>query len=168
MITDICLFLIPTQIDKICKVANKPLVVTYTGLIQACLNSSDIENAVYIFNHMQKFCSPNMVTCNIMLKAFLDHGMFEDAKGLFLRLLANINSIHRKSDYKDKVTPDLYAFNLMLDACLAEQKWEDLEFVYVNMLKYGYHFSAKRHLQVILDAGEAGKVLFPWSISFKY
>ncbi|RZS21032.1 hypothetical protein BHM03_00053636 [Ensete ventricosum] len=35
------------QIDKICKVAKKPLVVTYTGLIKACLDSGSIENGAF-------------------------------------------------------------------------------------------------------------------------
>ncbi|KAL2244566.1 UNVERIFIED_CONTAM: Pentatricopeptide repeat-containing protein, chloroplastic [Sesamum indicum] len=146
------------QIDKICKVANKPLVVTYTGLIQACVDAGDVGNGAYIFNHMQKFCSPNLITCNIMLKAFLDHGMFEEAKQLFLSLLENGNLIRHEEDYKVRVIPDIYSFNTMLDACALEQKWDDLEFVYAQMLKYGHHFNAKRHLRLVLDACRAGKV----------
>ncbi|XP_022885563.1 pentatricopeptide repeat-containing protein At1g30610, chloroplastic isoform X2 [Olea europaea var. sylvestris] len=145
------------QIDKICKVANKPLVVTYTGLIQACLNSGDVQNGVYVFNYMQKFCSPNLITCNIMLKGFLDHGMFEEAKLLFLKLLENGSSVYEKSDYKDRILPDIYSFNTMLDACAAEKKWDDVEFVFAQMLQYGHHFNAKRHLRIILDARSAGK-----------
>ncbi|KAK6150186.1 hypothetical protein DH2020_017711 [Rehmannia glutinosa] len=142
------------QIDKICKVANKPLVVTYTGLIQACLESGDIESGAYIFNHMQKFCSPNLVTCNVMLKAFLDHGMFEKAKQLFLMLLENGNFISHEEDYKARVIPDIYSFSTMLDGCAAGKKWDDLEFVYAQMLKYGHHFNAKRHLRLILMHAE--------------
>ncbi|KAL1537601.1 pentatricopeptide repeat-containing protein-like protein, chloroplastic [Salvia divinorum] len=145
------------QIDKICRVANKPLVITYTGLMQACVDSGDVENAAYIFNHMQKFCSPNLVTCNIMLKAFLDHGKFKDGKQLFLTLLDNGNFIRREEDYKVRVIPDIYTFNAMLDACAMEKRWDDLEFVYAQMLRYGHHFNAKRHLRLILEAHRAGK-----------
>ncbi|PIN17742.1 hypothetical protein CDL12_09587 [Handroanthus impetiginosus] len=145
------------QVDKLCRVAKKPLVVTYTGLIQACLDSGDIENGAYIFNYMQKFCSPNLVTCNIMLKAFLDHGMFEKAKQLFLSLLENGSFIRHEEDYKVRVIPDIYSFNTMLDACAVEKRWDDLEFVYTQMLKYGHHFNAKRHLRLVLDARRAGK-----------
>ncbi|KAL6502181.1 hypothetical protein OROHE_024774 [Orobanche hederae] len=145
------------QIDKICKVANKPLVVTYTGLIQACLEAGNVENGAYIFNHMQKFCSPNLITCNIMLKAFLDHGMFEEAKRLFIKLLENGNFISHESDYKARVIPDIYSFNTMLDGCVVEGKWDDVEFVYQQMLKHGHHFNAKRHLHLVLDACRAGK-----------
>ncbi|CAK9179051.1 unnamed protein product [Ilex paraguariensis] len=145
------------QLDKICKVANKPLVVTYTGLIQACLDSGNIHNGAYIFSYMNKFCSPNLVTCNILLKGYLDHGMFEEAKELFMDLLENGSPISNKLDHKDKVIPDIYTFNLMLDACVVELRWDDLEFVYRKMLQHGYHFNVKRHLQMILDACRAGK-----------
>ncbi|CAL5410843.1 unnamed protein product [Camellia sinensis] len=146
-----------TQIDKICKVANKPLVVTYTGLVQACLEAGNIQNGSYIFNHMHKFCSPNLVTCNIMLKSYLEHGMFEEAKGLFQEMLEHGNRVSNKVDYKERVIPDIYTFNTMLDACVMEQRWDDFEFVYKQMLHYGYHFNAKRHLRMVMDACRAGK-----------
>ncbi|KAJ8549271.1 hypothetical protein K7X08_032978 [Anisodus acutangulus] len=146
------------QMGKICKVATKPLVVTYTGLIQACLDSGDIQSGAYIFNHMHQFCSPNLITYNVMLKAYLDNGMFEEAKEMFYKLLDNGNSVSSKLDGKDKVFPDVYTFNLMLDACAAGKKWDDLKFAYSHMLKSGYHFNAKRHIQIILDSCRAGKV----------
>ena len=154
--------------EKICKVANKPLVVTYTGLIQACLdsgNSGNIQDGAYIFKEMQNSCSPNLVTCNIMLKAYVDHGMFEEATDLFHKMLEDRN-IRRKSDYRARVIPDIYTFNTMLDACIAEKKWDDFENIYRGMLHHGYHFNAKRHLRMILIASRAGKVSsLPPSIS---
>ncbi|XP_076926617.1 pentatricopeptide repeat-containing protein At1g30610, chloroplastic-like [Bidens hawaiensis] len=146
------------QIEKICKVANKPLVVTYTGLIQASLDSGKIESVTYIFKHMHKFCSPNLVTYNIMLKGYLDHHMFDEAKQLFYKLLENGNNVTSKVDYRQVVLPDIHTFNLMLDACLVNQKWDDLEFVYMKMLQHGYYFNAKRHMTIILEACKAGKV----------
>ncbi|CAL9016112.1 unnamed protein product [Prunus brigantina] len=145
------------QIEKICKVANKPLVVTYTGLIQACLDAGSIKNGAYVFKQMENFCSPNLVTCNTMLKGYLDHGMFEEAKELFLKMLDDGNNISNKSDYKVRVIPDSYTFNTLLDTCIIEKRWDDFEFVYKMMLHHGYHFNAKRHLRMILDASEAGK-----------
>ncbi|KAJ0435528.1 putative tetratricopeptide-like helical domain superfamily [Helianthus annuus] len=146
------------QIEKVCKVANKPLVVTYTGLIQASLDSGKIESGTYIFKHMHKFCSPNLVTYNIMLKGYLDHHMFEDAKQLFYKLLENGNHVTSKVDSRHVVLPDIHTFNLMLDACLVNKKWDDLEFVYTKMLQHGYYFNAKRHSHMILEACKAGKV----------
>ncbi|KAJ8758774.1 hypothetical protein K2173_000495 [Erythroxylum novogranatense] len=145
------------QIEKICKVATKPLVVTYTGLIQACLDSGDIQNATYIFHEMKHFCSPNLVTCNVMLKAYLQHGLFEEAKKLFHKMLDDANHISTQSDYKVLVSPDIYTFNTMLEACTEEKRWDDLEFVYKQMLHHGYHFNARRHLRLVLDASRAGK-----------
>ncbi|KAH9747626.1 pentatricopeptide repeat-containing protein [Citrus sinensis] len=146
------------QMDKICKVANKPLVVSYTGLIQACLDSGNIQNAAYIFNQMKNFCSPNLVTCNIMVKAYLEHGLFEEAMKLFQEMAEDSNHINREYDKKGLVIPDIYTFNTMLDACAAEKRWDDLELVYKRMLHHGLHFNAKRHLRMILDASRAGKV----------
>jgi len=95
-----------------------------------------------------------------MLKAYLEHGKFEEAKGLFLRMLEDGNFVSNIAHYKDKVIPDIYTFNILLDACMKEQRWEDLEFVYKQMLHYGYHFNAKRHLRMIMNACKAGKVFF--------
>ncbi|KAL0011985.1 hypothetical protein SO802_007093 [Lithocarpus litseifolius] len=143
--------------EKICKVANKPLVVTYTGLIQACIDSGNIEDGAYIFKEMQNFCSPNLVSCNIMLKAYLEHGMFEEAKKLFNMMSEDGNHISRKSDYRARVIPDIYTFNTMLDACIAEKRWDDFENIYRGMLHHGFHFNAKRHLRMILNASGAVK-----------
>lgn len=146
------------QIQKVCKVANKPLVVTYTGLIQASLDSGKIESGIYIFNHMHKFCSPNLVTYNVMLKGYLDHHRFEDAKQMFHKLLENGSHVTSSADYRHTVLPDIYTFNLMLDACFMNQRWDDLEFFYTKMAQHGYYFNAKRHSRMILEASKAGKV----------
>lgn len=148
------------QVEKICKVANKPLVVTYTGLIQACLDSKNLQSAVYIFNHMKAFCSPNLVTYNILLKGYLEHGMFEEARELFQNLSEHGRNINTVSDYRDQVLPDIYTFNTMLDASFAEKRWDDFGYFYNQMFLYGYHFNPKRHLRMILEAGRAGKVDF--------
>ncbi|KAI3719705.1 hypothetical protein L6452_20607 [Arctium lappa] len=146
------------QIQKVCKVANKPLVVTYTGLIQASLDSGKIESGIYIFNHMHKFCSPNLVTYNVMLKGYLDHHRFEDARQLFHKLLENRSHVTSSADYRHTVLPDIHTFNLMLDVCFVNQRWDDLEFFYTRMLQHGYYFNAKRHSRMILEASKAGKV----------
>ncbi|RZC48320.1 hypothetical protein C5167_041267 [Papaver somniferum] len=145
------------QIEKLCKVANKPLFVTYTGLIQACLDSGSVQNGSYIFDQMHKFCSPNVVTYNIMLKGYLDHGLFEKAKDLFQQMLDDSKQITSIADYKSRVVPDNYTFNTMLDACIAEKKWDDFTFVYQQMLHHGCHFNTKRHIKMLLEACRAGK-----------
>ncbi|KAF5742414.1 pentatricopeptide repeat-containing protein [Tripterygium wilfordii] len=145
------------QVEKICKVASKPLVVTYTGLIQACLDAGNIHDGVYIFDQMKDFCSPNLVTCNILLKAYLDQGLFEEARELFQKMSEEENHINNKADCTIGVIPDSYTFNTMLDASIKEKRWDEFEYVYRRMLDHGYHFNAKRHLSMLLDACRAGK-----------
>ncbi|KAJ1401465.1 Tetratricopeptide-like helical domain superfamily [Sesbania bispinosa] len=155
------------QIDKICKVANKPLVVTHTGLMQASLDSGHIQDGAYIFEKMKEICAPNLVTCNIMLKAYLAHGMFQEAKELFEQMLENTNNLSESTDYKMRVIPDIYTFNIMLDACVTEKRWDYFEYVYQRMLYHGYHFNPKRHLRMILEASRAGKE-GPLEITWKH
>uniref|UniRef100_A0A1D1YMK8 Pentatricopeptide repeat-containing protein At1g30610, chloroplastic n=1 Tax=Anthurium amnicola TaxID=1678845 RepID=A0A1D1YMK8_9ARAE len=146
------------QIDKLCKVAQKPLVVTYTGLIQTCLDCGSIHNATYIFDQMHKCCYPNVVTCNIMLKSYVEHGMFQEAKYLFQTILEGNKCINKRSDLIGKVVPDKFMFNTVMEACVDTKHWDDFEYVYQQMFHYGYHFDAKRHLHMVMEASRAGKV----------
>ncbi|KAK9749738.1 hypothetical protein RND81_02G146700 [Saponaria officinalis] len=143
------------QVDKICRVASKPLVVTYTGLMQACLDSGNVDGGTFIFNHMQKYCSPNLVTCNIMLKAYLRHGVFTEANELFQKMT---ESEQQGSKASGRVTADIHTFSLMLEACVNENRWDDFHFAYDQMLQHGHPFNTKRHLWMVLRASEAGKV----------
>ncbi|KAL8151281.1 hypothetical protein V2J09_021089 [Rumex salicifolius] len=144
-------------VDKICKVASKPLVVTYTGLIQACLDAGRHKDGAYIFNHMHKYCSPNLITCNIMLKAFLQHGMLNEGIELFQKMLKSCK-IRGSIKEKELVTPDIYSFNTILEALIEHEKWDDFETAYEQMLYHGHHFITKRHLWMIMKASNAGKV----------
>ncbi|KAJ6802199.1 pentatricopeptide repeat-containing protein, chloroplastic [Iris pallida] len=143
----------------ICKVAKKPLVVTYTGLIQACLDSGNIDNGTCIFNQMHKFCSPNTAACNILLKSYIDHGMNNEAKDLFWNILdGSSHQIKNKVDSNQKAIPDKFTFNTMMGACALTNNWDGFESSYKQMLDHGYHFDMKRHLHMVLDASRAGKV----------
>ncbi|CAN8313717.1 unnamed protein product, partial [Cochlearia groenlandica] len=145
------------MIKKLCRVANKPLVVTYTGLIQACLDSGNVKDAAYIFDQMKEICNPNLVTCNIMLKAYLQDGLFEEARELFQNMSEDRNHLQSSSDYDSRVLPDTYTFNTMLDACAEKEKWDNFGYAYLEMLRHGYHFNAKRHLKMVLKASREGK-----------
>lgn len=128
--------------------------------MQASLDSGNIQDGAIIFEKMKEICAPNLVTCNILLKAYLEHGMFQEAKELFEQMLENTNHLRGNTDYKMLVTPDIYTFNTMLDACVAENRWDYFDHVYKRMLYHGYHFNAKRHLRMVLEASRAGKVTF--------
>ncbi|KAG0478021.1 hypothetical protein HPP92_012740 [Vanilla planifolia] len=145
------------QISKISKVAKKPMVVAYTGLIQACLDAGNIENAAYIFNQMHNFCSPNVITNNIMLKSYVQHGMFEEANALFKKVLAASHEKRSKDELNQKAFPDKFTFNTMIEACAAANKWDDFEFSYQEMLLHGYHFDRRRHMPMVFNAWRAGK-----------
>ncbi|KAH9624039.1 hypothetical protein KSS87_008632 [Heliosperma pusillum] len=142
------------QVDKICKVASKPLVVTYTGLMQACFDSGSVEDGIFIFKHMQKHCSPNLVTCNMMLKAYLGHGMFTEARELFQKMM---QSGQQGSRANSSITADIHTFRLMLDSCVKENRWDDFDYAYNQMLHHGHSFNTKRHLWMVLQASKAGK-----------
>uniref|UniRef100_A0A7N0V8H8 Pentatricopeptide repeat-containing protein n=1 Tax=Kalanchoe fedtschenkoi TaxID=63787 RepID=A0A7N0V8H8_KALFE len=144
------------QMEKICKVANKPLVVTYTGLIQACLDLGNTHDARFIFRKMHGVCSPNLVTYNIMLKAYVEGSLFEEAKELYLKMTGD-GGTHYMNKSDIKVLPDIYTFNTLLDACSAAGKWDHFEYFFTEMLQYGFHFNAKRHLRMILDAARSNK-----------
>uniref|UniRef100_A0A0E0C5Y4 Pentacotripeptide-repeat region of PRORP domain-containing protein n=1 Tax=Oryza meridionalis TaxID=40149 RepID=A0A0E0C5Y4_9ORYZ len=143
------------QVEKICKVANKPLVVTYTGLIQTCIDNGSMENAKYIFDEMCKYCSPNNVTCNIMLKSYTEHGMFEDAKDLLENILSG--RIRIKVESSQKAIADKFTFNTFMEACAEAKRWNDFEYAFRKMLSSGYHFDERRHLRMVLDAYRNGK-----------
>ncbi|KAF8695992.1 hypothetical protein HU200_036873 [Digitaria exilis] len=143
------------QVEKICKVANKPLVVTFTGLIQACIDNGSMENAKYIFNKMCNYCSPNTVTCNIMLKSFVEHGMLEDAKDLLQDILNG--RIRSKADSSQTAAADKFTFNTFMEACAQAQRWDDFEYAFREMLSRRYHFDERRHLRMVLDAYRNGK-----------
>jgi len=129
--------------------------VTYTGLIQACLSSGNVPDGASIFNRMQKYCSPNLVTYNIMLKGYLDHGMFDEAKVLFQKMTQHG---HTDDNVKGRIKPDVHTFSVMLEACIREERWDDFEYTYEQMLQHGYPFDTKRHLWMIIRASSAGKV----------
>ncbi|KAL6615778.1 hypothetical protein ACP70R_038048 [Stipagrostis hirtigluma subsp. patula] len=143
------------QVEKICKVANKPLVVTYTGLIQTCIDNGSMDNAKYIFNEMRSYCSPNNVTCNIMLKSYLEHGMFEDAKDLLQNIVNG--RIRSKVDSSQNAVADKFSFNTFMEACAKAKRWNDFEYAFREMLSNGYHFDERRHLRMALDAYRNGK-----------
>ncbi|KAJ1284743.1 hypothetical protein BS78_03G228400 [Paspalum vaginatum] len=143
------------QVDKICKVANKPLVVTYTGLIQTCIDNGSMENAKYIFNEMCNYCSPNTVTCNIMLKSYVMHGMLEDARDLLQNILNG--RVRSKADSSQVAAADKFTFNTFMEACAEAKRWNDFEYAFREMLLNKYHFDERRHLRMVLDAYRNGK-----------
>src|SRR5690606_34372367 len=85
-------------------------------------------------------------------------GLFEEGRELFQKMLEDGVNIESSSDLESRVLPDTYTFNTMLEACAEQKKWDDFGYAYREMLRHGYHFNAKRHLKMVLEASRAGKV----------
>ncbi|KAI4343116.1 hypothetical protein MLD38_027654 [Melastoma candidum] len=102
-----------------------------------------------------------------MINAYIKHGMFEEAKELFNKMLEDRDHITCEADYKTRVLPDIYTFNTMLDACFEGKMWDDLEFVFQRLLDHGCHFNVDRHLHIVLESSRAGKS-GPLEATWKY
>ncbi|KAJ6805345.1 pentatricopeptide repeat-containing protein, chloroplastic [Iris pallida] len=99
------------------------------------------------------------LACNILLKSYIDHGMNNEAKDLFWKILdGSSHQIKNKVDSNQKAIPDKFTFNTMMGACALTNNWDGFESSYKQMLDHGYHFDMKRHLHMVLDASRAGKV----------
>lgn len=118
-----------------------------------------METGTYIFKQMQNFCSPNTVTFNIMLKSYIEHGMLEEAKALFKKMLDLSHQISSKADSRLAAVPDKFTFNTMIEAFAEAKQWDDSANTYMQMLHHGFYFDKKRHLRLVLDAFREGKVL---------
>eukprot|EP01018_Ginkgo_biloba_P030338 Gb_38669 [translate_table: standard] len=145
------------QVEKIRKVARKPLYVTYTGLIQTCMESGHLHDCISIFHHMQKFCAPNIVTCNIMMKLYGQNHMFEEAKSLFQEIRKGRVGSQSLCDSDPNLTPDIITYTAMLEACVVAGEWDYFENVYQKMLLRGYQYNNKQHAGLIVAASKAGK-----------
>jgi pentatricopeptide repeat protein len=106
---------------------------------------------------MFNYCSPNNVTSNIMLKSYLEHGMFEDVKDLLHSILNG--RIRSKVDLNQSAIADKFTFNTFMEACAEANRWDDFEYAFREMLSNGYHFNERRHLCMVLMLTGAGRYL---------
>ncbi|XP_057854011.1 pentatricopeptide repeat-containing protein At5g67570, chloroplastic isoform X2 [Cryptomeria japonica] len=146
------------QVEKIRRVAKKPLYVTYTGLIKASMDSGHLQDCITIFDHMQKFCAPNIITCNMMLKLYGQHHMFKEATSLFEGIKRGKIWPQKFSDGDPTLIPDITTYIAMLEACMVVQEWDYFENVYQDMLLKGYQLDKRQHSSLIVAASRAGKV----------
>ncbi|GJW96981.1 pentatricopeptide repeat-containing protein [Tanacetum coccineum] len=156
-----------------------PNSLTYKVLVNTLWKEGKVDEAIQTVQYMEKRgivgsaavyydlarclcsagrCKEALVQIQLPLNRYLDHHKFVEARQLFYKLLENGKHITSNVDYRQAVLPDIHTFNLMLEACLVNQKWDDLEFVYTRMLEHGFYFNAKRHSHMILEACNAGKV----------
>lgn len=142
------------QVEKICRVGNKPPYVAYTGLIKTCMECGHLQECTFIFHEMQKDCAPNIITCNMMMKLYAQNHMFKEAKSLFQQIK---NGRIGPENTDVMLKPDRITYTAILEACAMAQEWDYFETVYQNMLLEGYQFDNKKHSSLIVAASKAGK-----------
>ena len=69
--------------------------------------------------------------------------MFEEANDLFQKILDCSHQIKSKYDTEQKVIPDKFTFNTMMDACAATNNWDGFEHAYEQMLHHGYSLTGE-------------------------
>ncbi|KAH9287850.1 hypothetical protein KI387_031967, partial [Taxus chinensis] len=156
------------QVEKIRRVATKPLYVTYTGLIKASIESGHLQGCISIFDQMQKFCAPNIITCNMMLKLYGQNHMFKEAATLFEGIRRGRVFPQKVGDSDPVLMPDIITYTAMLEACVLAQEWDYFENVYQLMLLKGYRLENKQHSSLIVAASRAGKAFRPWISTFVF
>lgn len=120
-----------------------------------------LENAIYIFNHLQNVCVPNMYTLNLMLKLYADNDMFKDVKLLYQNIRSGMINPKVSSNGIDNTTvkADFNTFITVLKACAAVQDWDYFENVYWDMIVEGISPDNTSLIKLIVAACRAGKVL---------
>lgn len=146
------------QVEKLCKCpSSKPLAVTFTGLIQSCAASGHIHDCVSIFQYMREFCAPNIGTINSLIKVYGQNNMFEEARLLFEGIKKGRMGFQNPGSSDSRVSPDVFTYNLMLEACTVAHEWDYLENVYKQMVLRGYSIDQSQHAWLIVAASRAGK-----------
>lgn len=132
------------EVEKLRRLPHaKPLEVTFTGLILSSMSGGYISDCISIFEHMNHLCTPNIGTINAMLKAYGRGDMFTEAKELFESIEKNLS--------------DEYTYSSMLEISASAHQWEYFEYVYKEMVLYGYQLDPKKHAWLLFDASRAGK-----------
>jgi len=146
------------QVEKLCKCpSSKALAVTFTGLIQSCAAAGHIHDCVSIFQYMREFCAPNIGTINAMIKVYGQNNMFEEAKLLFEGIKKGRMGLQNCGSSASRLSPDIFTYNLMLEACAVAHEWEYLENVYKQMVLHGHSIDQSQHAWLIVAASRAGK-----------
>lgn len=146
------------QVEKLCKCpSSKPLAVTFTGLIQSCAAAGHIHDCVSIFQYMQEFCAPNIGTINAMIKVYGQNNMFEEAKLLFEGIKKGRMGLQNPGGSDSRLSPDIFTYNLMLEACAVAHQWEYLENLYKQMVLRGHSIDQNQHAWLIVAASKSGK-----------
>lgn len=114
-------------LDEVRNSGLRPDIITYNTLISACSRASNLEEAVKVFNDMEKHkCQPDLWTYNAMISVFGRCGFPDKAERLFKDL--DMNGFF----------PDAVTYNSLLYAFAREGKTEKVRNVCEEMVKKGF------------------------------
>ncbi|MCO5567942.1 hypothetical protein L7F22_021638 [Adiantum nelumboides] len=137
---------------------SKPDVVTFTGLIRTSYKVGRIQDAIFIFNHMQQTCAPNVRTCNEMIKIFGWNNMFEEAKKVYEGVKRGQLDSCVHFDDSTRLSCDSFTFELMLKAAAVSEQWGYFDAVYWDMTSHGYYLCGRTNQWLLLKIARLKKV----------
>ncbi|KAK1300941.1 Pentatricopeptide repeat-containing protein [Acorus calamus] len=154
----LCLRYAYRQVEKLKRLPlTKPLEVTFTGMIQSCLDGGYVHDCLSIFELMKDYCTPNIGTVNLMLKIYGRIDMFAKAKDLFeATKMASLCSKPSRTGIAS-LTTDVYTYSSMLEASANAHQWEYFEYVYKEMSLCNYQLDQQKHARLLVEASRAGK-----------
>lgn len=138
--------------------SRKSDVITYTGLIQTCHKVGRTQDAIFLFEHMQHTCAPNVRTCNEMIKIYGRNRMFEEAKSIYEAVKKGWLDSCIHFENASRLFCDSLTFELMLKAVAVSEKWDYFDGIYKDMTSRGYHLSGKTSLWVMVEVAKLKKI----------
>lgn len=138
--------------------SRKPDVITFTGLIRTCGAVERVEDATFLFKHMQHTCAPNVRTCNEMIKIYGRNRMFEEAKMIYESVKKGSLESCIFFDKTNRLCCDSFTFELMLKAAAISHQWAYFHCVYKSMTSQGFFLSGKTSLWVMMKVAKLKQV----------
>ncbi|CAN6164746.1 unnamed protein product [Urochloa humidicola] len=125
----------------------RPDVITYNTLISACSQSSNLEDAVTVFEEMvDSECRPDLWTYNAMVSVHGRCGKAEEAERLFRELV------------EKGFTPDAVTYNSLLHAFAKEGDIEKVERTCEDLVKAGFKKNEITYNTMIHMYGKMGRL----------
>ncbi|KAI5068465.1 hypothetical protein GOP47_0016810 [Adiantum capillus-veneris] len=138
--------------------SSKPDVVTFTGLIRTCHRVGQIQDAIFLFKHMQQTCVPNVRTCNEMIKIYGWNKMFEEAKKVYEGVKKGKLDSCILFDNATRLSCDSFTFELMLKAAVVSEQWGYFDAVYWDMISQGYYLCGRTNQWLLLKVARQKKI----------
>ncbi|KAH7365742.1 hypothetical protein KP509_18G044000 [Ceratopteris richardii] len=139
--------------------SKKSETITYTGLIRACHKAGRIQDAIFLFKHMQHTCAPNVRTCNEMIKVYGWNNMFQEAKKVFEGIRKGKLESCLVFNDATSLSCDSFTYELMLKAAAISDQWAYFDEIYWDMISHGYYLRGEMNQWLFLKAARCKKVI---------